>query len=118
MTKALRLYIAEICDSMDKAVSAVDGIDPGDFAQNWEKQYAVVRCLEIIGEAAKTVPQELRSRYPQIPWRTMAGMRDKMVHAYFDVDYETVWKTIKESIPELRPVLGALLEELRAEEQA
>jgi uncharacterized protein with HEPN domain len=75
--------------------------------------YAVIRCFVIIGEAAKNVPQSTRDRYPTIPWRVMTGMRDKMIHAYFGIDYETVWKAVVENIPQIRPLIKSLLDDLR-----
>jgi len=72
---------------------------------------AVVRCIEVIGEATKNVPDEIRSKYPSIPWRDMAGMRDKIIHGYFTVDFEEVWLVVKEEIPRLKPLIKEVLKE-------
>jgi len=117
MSRDVTLYIAEILDNMGKAIQAVSGLKYDDFADNWEKAYAVVRCFEIIGEASKNVPDEIRNRYPEIPWRTMAGMRDVMIHAYFGIDYETVWKATIENLPKLEPILKKVLDDLREEKK-
>ncbi|XES76405.1 MAG: DUF86 domain-containing protein [Candidatus Bathyarchaeia archaeon] len=66
---------------------------------------AVVRSIEIIGEAAKQLPDPLKARYSELPWREITGMRDKLIHAYFGMDTETLWQTIKENIPPLKQTI-------------
>ena len=73
-------------------------------------QRAFVRSLEIIGEAAKKVPDDFRAKYPAVEWRAMAGMRDRLIHDYFGVDYELVWDVVQRRIPELRKQLASILE--------
>ena len=70
----------------------------------------VVRNLEIIGEAAKNIPLAVKEKYPSLPWREMAGMRDKMAHDYFGVDLNIVWKTVKDSIPKIKSVIKTIIE--------
>jgi uncharacterized protein with HEPN domain len=77
--------------------------------------YAVTHALEIIGEAAKHIPVSVRNKYPDVPWRAIAGTRDKLIHSYFQVRAETVWTTVQEDLPALRVVLTAMLGEITDE---
>jgi uncharacterized protein with HEPN domain len=82
-----------------------------EFAADDALKRAFVRSLEIIGEAAKNLPADFRSSHPQIDWRGMAGMRDRLIHGYFGVDYDLVWDVVCSRIPELRTAVAALLSE-------
>jgi len=73
---------------------------------------AVVRALEVIGEAARHVPQSIRSQYPLVPWRGMTGMRNKVIHDYFGVDTAVVWRTVKEDLPALRQAILLILDKM------
>jgi len=80
-----------------------------EFLEDTRTQDAVVRNIEVIGEAVKRLSKDLRQAYPDIPWRTMAGMRDKVIHHYFGVNYDVVWKVATEDIPGLLPRLKEIL---------
>lgn len=82
------------------------------FTKDEKTIFAVVRGLEIIGEAVKHVPPQIRQKYPEIPWREIAGMRDKVIHEYFGVDLEIIWNVVKEKIPVLKPSFVKILKDL------
>jgi uncharacterized protein with HEPN domain len=71
----------------------------------------VVRALEIIGEAARHIPRNLRLKYPDVPWSKLTGMRDKLIHDYFGVDLEVLWKTVQQDLPELQQAVAKMLKE-------
>jgi uncharacterized protein with HEPN domain len=76
------------------------------------KNQAVVRCLEIIGEAVKNVPEQIRLQYPEVPWRKMAGMRDKVIHFYVGVDYKIVWQVATKDLPALKSSLNQIFSKI------
>lgn len=76
-----------------------------EFKKDDKTSSAVIRKFEIIGEATKKISESLKKKYPEIPWKEMAGMRDKLIHFYFGIDYKLVWQTIKHRIPQIKPLL-------------
>jgi uncharacterized protein with HEPN domain len=97
---------------MELAVKFTAGMKFGDFSGSVEIQYAVVRCLEIIGEAVRNIPDSLREKHPDIPWRDMVGMRNKIAHGYFDINLKTVWKVVKEELPAIVPALKRIIDDM------
>ncbi|RME70149.1 MAG: DUF86 domain-containing protein [Chloroflexi bacterium] len=107
-------YIEDIIDAMDKAETAVVGVDYDRFATDFMINFVVIRALEIVGEATKRLPGFLREQYPAIPWRDMAGMRDRIIHGYDTVDLRIVWQVIKQDIPVVKPLLQQILKDYEA----
>ena len=105
-------YIEDIIGAMDKAMNFVKNISYEEFIQDDKTAFAVVRALEIIGEAVKNIPDDIRKNYPEIPWKDMAGMRDKVIHEYFGVKLSIVWRAVKEEIPPLKPLFEEILKGL------
>ena len=101
--------IEDILDAMDKAEILVEDVTFEEFAGDFRIHFAVVRTLEIIGEAAKRLPSDLRDQYPSIPWKAMAGMRDRIIHGYDRVDLEMVWNVVRQDIPNIRPSLQQIV---------
>ena len=110
-----RLYLKDILAAMLDAQGFVEGMDFDAFAADDKTASAVVRKLEIVGEATKNVPETIRQKYPQVPWRQMAGMRDRLIHGYYDVNYSVVWEVVTALIPPLQPILKQILEDMEEE---
>jgi uncharacterized protein with HEPN domain len=102
MIRDYRLYIDDILRSISKIERFVDGYDFEAFKADDKTVSACVREIEVIGEAAKQIPSEVTAEHLNIPWSLMAKMRDKMIHWYFEIDEEIVWKVIKEQFPTLK----------------
>jgi uncharacterized protein with HEPN domain len=106
-------YIQDIIDSIIDIESFTEKIAFEDFEKDKKTINAVIRSLEIIGEATKKIPKMIRDKNPSIPWKKMTGMRDKLIHEYSGVDTEILWSTIKEDIPSLKPLVQELVKSLR-----
>jgi len=108
MNKDDRIYIDHILQRIDQILKYISGKNQDTFREDQLTQDAVVRNLEIIGEATKRNSVEMRSKNPNVPWTEMAGMRDILIHDYIDVDVDIVWRTASESINELKILLEKL----------
>jgi uncharacterized protein with HEPN domain len=107
-------YLTDIAAAIDAAQSFVAGMTVAQFRADQRTVYAVTHALEIVGEAAKRIPEPVRGRYPAVPWRLMAGMRDRLIHGYNTVDLDVLWKTVTEDLPITQPLVGEALRQERA----
>ena len=102
-------YLKDIKDSIERVTSYTEGLTYDEFMKDNKTQDAVVRNLEVIGEATKNLSDSLRKKHPQIPWRDLTGVRDKLIHGYFRIDYDIVWNIITKELPLLLPQIEELL---------
>ncbi|PIV70402.1 MAG: hypothetical protein COS08_00390 [Euryarchaeota archaeon CG01_land_8_20_14_3_00_38_12] len=103
-------YLKHILDSIYRIEDYIQEIEYEDFMDNHLLQDGVIRQLEIIGEATKMLSREIKEKYPNISWKDMAGMRDKLIHGYFGVDLDAVWDTAKKDVPRLRNEIEKIME--------
>jgi uncharacterized protein with HEPN domain len=111
--RSLSDYLNDMLDASSEAQAFLEGVSLAQFSVNREKVLAVTKELEIIGEAAKHIPDDIRGRYAGLPWRSIAGMRDSLAHGYFSVDLVRVWDTVLVDPPALDGVVRSMLADLQ-----
>jgi len=102
MRKEVRIFIEDILKSIEKIEEYTSGMSREEFFRVSQVQDAVMRRLEIIGEAAKNIPEDFRNKHPKIPWKQIAGMRDILIHGYFGVNLERIWVVVERDLPSLK----------------
>jgi uncharacterized protein with HEPN domain len=113
MKRDHRDYLLDIHESIRKIEEFTKTYSFSRFAGDEKTQLAVVKSLEIIGEAVKKIPASLKKIYPDIPWNKIAGMRDKLVHEYYGINIKVVWRTIIEDLPPIKPIIADIIENLK-----
>jgi uncharacterized protein with HEPN domain len=112
-TRDISDYLDDIATAINEAEEFTSNMTYETFASDRKTVNAVIRSLEVLGEATKRIPASFRQKHPDIPWSKMAGMRDVLIHDYMGVDLKTVWKVVKERLPELNSLLATLVSSKR-----
>lgn len=112
MKREYSLFLRDMLEAIERIEDFIGNMDFEEFVADDKTVSAVIRKLEILGEASKNIPRSVQQKY-ELPWQDMARMRDKVTHAYFGVDYEIIWKVIKEKLPEIKPIINQILEEIK-----
>ncbi len=112
MKRNYRLFLEDISARIEKIEIYTDGISFEEFVRDDKTVSACIREIEVIGEAAKQIPKEITERFYDLPWSLMAKMRDKLIHWYFEVDEEIVWKVIKEKLPDIKIRIDEIIESI------
>jgi len=110
MSKDDLIFISHILESIELIEKFTKGVTKSNFLHSEMIQSAVIRKLEIVGEATKNTKRTFRKKYLEVPWEDMAGMRDKLIHDYFDVDLKIVWNVVKKELPSLKKQIQYILE--------
>lgn len=109
-SRDFRDFLNDILTAIVDIESFMDGFSYEEFVDDKKTLYAVVRSIEVIGEAAKNLPEQLKAQHPEVPWKRITGMRDKLVHGYFGIDFKTLYKAAVEDIPPLKPSIEKIIE--------
>jgi len=111
-----QLYLKDILDAINAIENFVQNMTLDQFKLDDKTSSAVIRKFEIIGEATKSISEDIRQNYTQVPWKEMAGMRDKLIHFYFGIDYNLVWQAVKNRLPQIKPVIRQIIDDLENRE--
>ncbi len=113
MTRNYLLYLSDIIEAIGRIEQFIANVKADEFFGDEKTKNAVVWNIEIIGEAAKHIPRQIKQKYKEIPWSDMSKMRDKISHAYFGIRYEIVWNVANERLPKIKPTIEKILREIK-----
>lgn len=113
MTKDPQIFLKHILESIDWIEKDTEGMSKEEFFENVPIQDAIVRRIEIIGEAIKNLPNDLKKEYNEVPWQDIMDMRNKIIHEYFGVDLKLVWNVVKKDVPQLKKQIKKILSEYK-----
>ena len=105
-----KIRLRHILDEAAEACHYVEDIAFDEFAKEGKTVRAVIRCIEVIGEAVSKISIEFREEHPDVPWQKIIGMRNRLIHVYFDIDYDIIWQTVKENLPPLIEQMQSILQ--------
>lgn len=111
--REIRDYLSDILKSIELIENFIKDVNLESIEEDKKTLFAVIRALEVIGEASKNIPDTVRSKYPDIPWKQMAGMRDKLIHEYFGVDLDVLKKTITKQLPRIKPLIKKVFHDVQ-----
>src|SRR3989344_6862956 len=117
MKRRLILFIEDILESIKLIEKYIGNISKENLGNNQKLKDSIVRRLEIIGEAVKNIPDSFREKYPEVPWKKIAGFRDVIIHGYFSIDFDAVWSIIKDDLPILKKQILKVKEDLERKEK-
>ena len=109
MSREFLDYVEDVINAIDSTIKFVEDMSYEDFSNDEKTIFAVIRALEIIGEATKKIPLSAKNRYNEIPWKDIVGMRNILTHQYFGVESTVIWKTINEDFPKVQPLFKKIL---------
>jgi len=110
-------FLQDIIEAIEDIECFTKQVDFEEFSKNKEKIYAVQKAIELMGEAVKNIPDSIRDKYSYIPWRNIAGMRDKLSHQYWKVDLEVIWKVVEDNLPELKVMIIQVIQDFSKNEE-
>ena len=114
--RAIGDYLQDILDAVNAAIEFVEGMTFAEFEGDKKTSFAATRAIQIIGEAAKKIPDSIKAQYPEIHWKGMTGMRDKVTHEYFGVNLDVLWDTIQQDLPKVKDLMPEVLVNLAEDE--